>query len=64
MFRSNKHRLIKWCSVELECYLKHWAERAFQQIKTKQYATEVGYGDVALMGIAFCGKAIKIIHQQ
>lgn len=42
------------------------AERALEQIKTKQYATEchqVGYTHVALIGIAFCGKAIKSIHQ-
>ena len=49
-----------------EAALTQSAERALQQIKTKQYATECqqsGYSHVALIGIAFCGKNIKMAHQ-
>ena len=57
---------LKSTADSSEAGLTQSAERALQQIKTKQYATEcqqAGYTHVALIGIAFCGKAIKIIHQ-
>ena len=57
---------LKSTDDKTEAALNQSAEQALIQIKTKQYAQEcqqTGFANVALIGIAFCGKAIKMVHQ-